>query len=46
MLIAHLGGRDARALARDGAAAMTAQVVERLEAAFGTAIRADILGTA
>ncbi len=46
LLIAHFGGDDARNLAAQGEAAMTALVIDRLASAFGSSIRADILGTA
>jgi monoamine oxidase len=46
MLLAHVGGDEARDLAAQGEAAMTALVIERLASAFGSAIRGDILGTA
>ena len=44
ILIAHVGGSDAVALAREGRDAMVALAVERLADAFGSAIRAEVLG--
>ena len=46
LMIAHMGGGMARELAAEGAPAMTAFAVERLAAAFGSAVRGQIVSTA
>ena len=46
VLIAHVGGSDAVALAREGRDAMVALAVERLADAFGSGVRAEVLGGA
>lgn len=46
VMIAHVGGSDAVALAREGREAMVALAVERLADAFGSAIRAEVVGAA
>lgn len=46
MVIAHMGGSDAREMAAAGPAAAVAEVTDRLAEAFGSDIRAEILGAA
>jgi monoamine oxidase len=46
LAIAHVGGSDARALAKAGKAAMVDLATERLVSAFGTDIRGEIVGSA
>ncbi len=46
VMIAHLGGQDARDMAQAGAEAMVALATERLVAAFGAEIRREIVASA
>jgi monoamine oxidase len=46
IVIAHVGGTDARDLARAGEAAMVDLATERLVEAFGAGIRGEIIGAA